>query len=68
MPQSPNEGLRKTSQYKDRPNSFNGNVREVIGIIIYFLFAGAFLYLVITGLPTIRIALGIFLDTVGKLL
>ncbi len=60
--------LRKFAPYVDRPNSSNENIGEVLGIIILILFMGAFLYLVITGIPTIRIALNMFLETSARFL
>jgi hypothetical protein len=58
--------LKKNTPYDDKPNSFTGNIGETLGIIILILFVVAFLYLVITGIPTIRITFNIFLQSAIK--
>jgi hypothetical protein len=59
--------LKKIPLYIDKPNSFNENIGQTLGIIVLILFIGSLLYLLITGIPTIRIAFNIFLQTTAKL-
>ena len=59
--------FRKFAPYIDKPNSFNENIGETLGIIILILFVGAFLYLVIDGFPSILKTLNFFLQAVEKL-
>lgn len=59
--------LKRFAPYVDKPNSFNGNIGESLGIILLILFVGAFLYLVITGIPTIQIAFKMFIQSTANL-
>ena len=58
--------VRRFAPYIDKPNSFNENIGETIGIIVLILFVGALLYLVIAGFPTILKLITSFLQAVGK--
>ena len=58
--------FRKIAPYKDRPNTFSENINQTIGTIVVILLVGAFLYLVITGLPTIKIVLNMYLQEIIK--
>jgi hypothetical protein len=44
-----------------------GNIGEALGILVLFLFVGLFLYLVITGMPTILLVLKTFVQVTAQL-
>lgn len=67
MPINIRDRLKKVTPYIDQPNTFNENIGETIGIIVLIIFIGSFLYLLVTGIPTIQIVLKTFVGSTTKL-
>lgn len=53
--------------YKDKPPSSREKLGELLGISVLVLVIGAFLYLIITGIPGIQTTFIVFVQTIANL-